>query len=432
MRKIYLLFLLTLLSGYVSAQGWTEQEIRSANTAAGIKHLTREEKNVILYLNLARMYPRRFAQLELPEVPTTANEESLIQTLNYMTPVPPCYYDDEWYRFARAWAAESGDEGVTGHDRINTIEPYGTWAENCSYGCSTGKDVILQLLIDEGVPSLGHRENCLNPAYAGVGASIHSHKRTTYCCVMDFRPLAASTVAQLRHEYESYMNALQHESEEAYDHALATKTAPAQPTYVQPTHSAPVQQPTSVQQPHPAPVPAESATTAEESPVRESLLTRYFHHNGRLSTCYFGGGYTYGFPGGDHMVSLELFEFRMWLFGLSWLDFEMGVAPMSKWFAYRPSMRVYIPTCKWLSLFVYGGAEVDLTYLGPYVWLDYKFNYDNYFLDAFGGIGLQFTPARRMPIDLKLEYRHPITHDLQPKGMYLTTKIYFAGCFRRK
>ena len=57
--------------------------------------------------------------------------------------------------------------------------------ENCSYGYSRGIDVVMQLLIDKGVKSLGHRKNLLSNS-VGMGASIQPHKTYAHCAVLDF------------------------------------------------------------------------------------------------------------------------------------------------------------------------------------------------------------------------------------------------------
>jgi uncharacterized protein YkwD len=49
----------------------------------------------------------------------------------------------------------------------------------------TGKDIILQLLIDDDVPSLGHRINCLNKEYTKIGVSVQPHKKWDTCAVID-------------------------------------------------------------------------------------------------------------------------------------------------------------------------------------------------------------------------------------------------------
>jgi uncharacterized protein YkwD len=61
----------------------------------------------------------------------------------------------------------------------------GNYAECCAYDMATGKHIAMQLLIDHGVPSLGHRINCLNPEYSKVGISVADHAKANVCAVLD-------------------------------------------------------------------------------------------------------------------------------------------------------------------------------------------------------------------------------------------------------
>ena len=51
--------------------------------------------------------------------------------------------------------------------------------------CLSGLEIVIQLLIDQGVSSLGHRYICLG-TYARVGVSIKPHKSYGTNCVLDF------------------------------------------------------------------------------------------------------------------------------------------------------------------------------------------------------------------------------------------------------
>ena len=57
---------------------------------------------------------------------------------------------------------------------------YGSWAggaaENISYGCKTGEQIIMQLFIDDGVPNRGHRTNLQNPDFQASGLATGYHK----------------------------------------------------------------------------------------------------------------------------------------------------------------------------------------------------------------------------------------------------------------
>jgi len=66
---------------------------------------------------------------------------------------------------------------------------YGRWSatgEAIAYGPDRAEDVILQLIVDDGVPDRGHRRILFNPAYALVGAACAPHPVWRTVCVLDF------------------------------------------------------------------------------------------------------------------------------------------------------------------------------------------------------------------------------------------------------
>jgi uncharacterized protein YkwD len=80
--------------------------------------------------------------------------------------------------------------GTDGSDFMKRIERYGTWSgaigEDIAYGASDARDVITQLLIDDGVANRGHRESLLDPRWRYVGIACGVHARYGTVCVMDF------------------------------------------------------------------------------------------------------------------------------------------------------------------------------------------------------------------------------------------------------
>jgi hypothetical protein len=192
MKSIYSI-LFTVIASAALAQGWTPEQRAAAATASEATHLTQAERDAIMYINLARLYPRDFARIELPNyggpakyggyVLNSGYKQSLIAHLNSMEPVHALKFDEELYQNAKCFAREQGLDGSTGHTRKQC--PKGNYAENCSYGMDTGLDIALQWLIDHDVPSLGHRVNCLNKAYSKIGLSIHSHTVYGSCAVAE-------------------------------------------------------------------------------------------------------------------------------------------------------------------------------------------------------------------------------------------------------
>ncbi len=87
----------------------------------------------------------------------------------------------------------NGGFGHQGSDRSKPgqrIARYGTfsggWAENISYGKATARDVVLALIIDDGLPARKHRKNIFNPSYNFAGAAFGPHARFRTMCSMDF------------------------------------------------------------------------------------------------------------------------------------------------------------------------------------------------------------------------------------------------------
>lgn len=175
---------------------FSSQEASKCNTAKAIDYLSQQEKQVILYINLARVYPSKFAQF-YKEYLKAFNESgarkfkqknryyySLYKDLMKLGKknLSPLIADETMYEFAKCWAKESGKKGVIGHNRKRCKK--GRFAECCSYGNLEPLEFVLNLLIDEGIPSLGHRK-ILFTNYKKVGVSINTHKTYGRCVVID-------------------------------------------------------------------------------------------------------------------------------------------------------------------------------------------------------------------------------------------------------
>jgi uncharacterized protein YkwD len=80
--------------------------------------------------------------------------------------------------------------GTDGSDPARRMERYGQWrggvAENIAYGENAARDVVLQLLVDDGVPNRGHRDALLDPEWGVSGVACGRHRDYGQMCVMDY------------------------------------------------------------------------------------------------------------------------------------------------------------------------------------------------------------------------------------------------------
>ncbi|HEY4306895.1 MAG TPA: CAP domain-containing protein [Gemmatimonadaceae bacterium] len=88
---------------------------------------------------------------------------------------------------------QTGNMGHAGSDGSNPgsrLNAHGGWqmaySENIDYGpLLTGRDVIIDLLVDDGVPDRGHRHNIFDPDAHVVGVACGPHPRLRSMCVID-------------------------------------------------------------------------------------------------------------------------------------------------------------------------------------------------------------------------------------------------------
>ena len=192
MRTILLIGLL-FVNGISFSQKWTKQQLDSANTAKNINYLSQIEKDIIMYINLARLYPQLFIIIELEDYngekgcPLDLSEykNSLKYYLKVKDSVCALLFSKHLFENAKCFAKESSKYGIIGHNRKYCKKE--NYEECCSYGMKNGKDIILQLLIDFNNSAYGHRRICLDGKYTKIGVSfIPYHKKWGSCAVLNF------------------------------------------------------------------------------------------------------------------------------------------------------------------------------------------------------------------------------------------------------
>jgi hypothetical protein len=192
---------LMAVSGFTQKRNFTQQQLDEANTAALTTQLDVLEKEVVMYINLARLYPKQFFYVYADSManmagidPSNSNFISLKSTLLKDKKSTALMPDDNLLKMAKDMQNDVGPKGIVGHTnskkknfakRAALFNLKGYCAENIDYGRNSALEIVFSWLFDIDVESLGHRENLLNPLYTKVGIKYGPHKKYSYCCVLD-------------------------------------------------------------------------------------------------------------------------------------------------------------------------------------------------------------------------------------------------------
>jgi uncharacterized protein YkwD len=164
---------------------------------------------VIAEMNLARQNPRAYAAfieelrshsdgrvLLLPGQTRVVTHEGFhavdeaIDFLRSASPLQPLTLSAGLSRGAAEHCAEQAN-GAIGHGNpASRINRYGKWAaswgENIAYGKNSARDIVIALIIDDGIAGRKHRENIFATKFNYAGAACGSHARFGSVSTMDF------------------------------------------------------------------------------------------------------------------------------------------------------------------------------------------------------------------------------------------------------
>lgn len=173
-------------------------------------------KQILSEINLARTAPHYYAGLlrdfrsrfrgkvyKLPgsdvSVMTREGVKPVDEAIRFLTgvkPLPPLSWSDGLAGAADELAIDHGRSGSIGHiDERNRglrerIESYGKWnkriAENIGYGGGEPRMMVMQLIVDDGVPDRGHLKNIFSDVFTTAGVGCGSHPQYGGLCVIDF------------------------------------------------------------------------------------------------------------------------------------------------------------------------------------------------------------------------------------------------------
>jgi uncharacterized protein YkwD len=193
-------------------------DIATLDTAADADYLTAVEKDVVLEMNKVRTNPKKYAELyikprlkyyngknySVPGQITIITQEGAAAVNNCITAlgranaVSVLIPEKGLSLAAKDHVTDQSRTGQTGHNGSDRSTPetrmkrYGTFGgswtlgENLDYGAITGRDIVCDLLIDDGVPNRGHRTNIMNRAFTQTGVSTGTHTQYRTSCAITY------------------------------------------------------------------------------------------------------------------------------------------------------------------------------------------------------------------------------------------------------
>ncbi|MEI6751600.1 MAG: CAP domain-containing protein [Paludibacter sp.] len=190
--------------------------IKQLDTARDSMYMSEIEKDVVLELNMVRNNPKIYAELYIKPMLSKfrglkfdMDEDNCLLTKEGVAVVEECikvlndkktclllYPNKKLSKMSKYHAELQGKTEECGHDtpKGETLEqrikrfkiPNNLYAEDIIYGPFSAREIVVGLLVDDGVPSRGHRNIILNNKFNAVGVCYGSHKKYKCMCVIDF------------------------------------------------------------------------------------------------------------------------------------------------------------------------------------------------------------------------------------------------------
>jgi len=191
-------------------------DIAALDTARDVAYMSTIEKDVILEMNKVRTNPKRYAEMYIESelkyynnkfyerpgqiriltsegkaaVEECIRELIAAEAVGILEPLKCLALAAQDHRKNQGATTQVGHTGVDRSTVRTRMERHckasGAWAlaENISYGPTTARDIVVQLLIDDGVPNRGHRINIMNGNFTQTGVGFGAHKKYNHMCVI--------------------------------------------------------------------------------------------------------------------------------------------------------------------------------------------------------------------------------------------------------
>ena len=170
-----------------------------------IKEHNRLRTNPKSYIPILERYIKWFKGniLEKPDsdcgIETLEGVAAYKEAINFLKtqkPIEELIYDEEVSKASQDHANDIGSTGSTDHRGTNgstndeRLSKYIEWdvtiSENIDFGATSGEEVIVSLLVDDGVEDRAHRSTMFNTKIKYFGVGVAAHKEYEVCTVIDY------------------------------------------------------------------------------------------------------------------------------------------------------------------------------------------------------------------------------------------------------
>ncbi|KAF0715898.1 Aste57867_3120 [Aphanomyces stellatus] len=180
-----------LMGEQLAAGITTELNIVRTNPTAYVAHL---EAMLQQFSGNVLTIPSEGIRLQTEEGPAAVQD--CIAFLKSAVAVESLVLEPNMSRAALDHALDIGNNGAVSHNgsdgstMVVRLEQYGEWkgsiGELLAFGLSQPRNIVLQLLVDDGVPTRGDRISLLDAKFKSLGVGFHTHKFQKHVCVLDF------------------------------------------------------------------------------------------------------------------------------------------------------------------------------------------------------------------------------------------------------
>jgi uncharacterized protein YkwD len=189
--------------------------VSQPRNAGGAEFLSPLEHAVVFEINKARTAPKDYASLleqykkyydkkllKFPgETPVLTKEGvgPVIEAVRYLRSVKPVFPlnpSEGMSLGARDHVKDQESSGSTHHKgrdgshASERVSRYGIWektvGENIVYGSDKARNIVMYLIIDDGVSDRGHRKTIFNPDFRVIGVACGYHPTYRMVCVITF------------------------------------------------------------------------------------------------------------------------------------------------------------------------------------------------------------------------------------------------------